>query len=83
MNTSISPKVSGATLAGAVTVVLVWGVGLLGLDVPPAVATAITVLITGAAGYLITDPERGDAGDDGTEGNDPTVFDENAELDEV
>lgn len=46
------PKVVAATAAGAATVVLVWVVGLLGLDVPPEVASAVTVLLAAGAGYL-------------------------------
>lgn len=46
------PKVTAATAAGAATVVLVWLVGLFGLVVPPEVAAAVTVLLTGAVGYL-------------------------------
>lgn len=46
------PKVIAATSAGAATAVLVWIVGLLGLDVPPEVASAVTVLLAAGAGYL-------------------------------
>jgi hypothetical protein len=42
-----SPKIQAAGAAGAVTVVLVWGAGLAGLDV--------TVLISSAAGWLKRD----------------------------
>jgi hypothetical protein len=50
-----SPKIQAAGAAGAVTVVLVWGAGLAGLDVPPEVASAVTVLISSAAGWLKRD----------------------------
>ena len=46
------PKVVAATVAGAATVVLVWVAGRFGLDVPPEVSAAATVLLTAAAGYL-------------------------------
>jgi hypothetical protein len=39
-------------VAGAVTVILVWLADLAGLDVPTAVAAAVTLLITFGAGYL-------------------------------
>lgn len=46
------PKVAAAGAAGAVTIMLVWAAGLAGLDVPPEVASAFTVLISFAAGWL-------------------------------
>lgn len=48
----INPKVTAATLAGAVTVVLVWIVGVLGVSVPPEVASAVTTILAFTAGYL-------------------------------
>jgi len=42
----------GATLAGAITVVLVWIVGLNGVEIPEVVAGAITVIIA-ALGALV------------------------------
>ncbi len=48
-------KVTVGALAGAVTIILVWAVSLAGLDIPAAVASAITVLITFAASYLVTE----------------------------
>lgn len=47
-----TPKVQAAGAAGAVTVILVWIVGLLGVDIPPEVASAFTTLIAAAAGWL-------------------------------
>lgn len=49
---NISPKIQAAGAAGALTVVLVWGLGFLDVSVPPGVASAITVLISTAAGWL-------------------------------
>ena len=49
---SPQPKVVAGGAAGAVTVVLVWAAGLAGLEVPPEVASAVTVLISFGAGYL-------------------------------
>lgn len=46
------PKVVAAGTAGAVTVLLVWIAGLLGLDVPEEVAAAVTAILATAAGYL-------------------------------
>ena len=46
------PKVIAGGAAGALTIVLVFAAGLAGLDVPPEVASAVTVLISFAAGYL-------------------------------
>jgi hypothetical protein len=56
------PKVKaaagGAGISGAVTAILMWVVGLMGLDVPPEIASAFTTLIAAgfafAAGYYKT-----------------------------
>ena len=48
-------KVAAGALAGALTVILVWGAGLRGLAVPPEVASAVTVLLTFGVSYLISD----------------------------
>lgn len=45
-------KVAAASIAGAVTVMVVWGAGLAGVDVPPEVASAFTAVLAGVAGYL-------------------------------
>jgi hypothetical protein len=49
---SISPKVGAAAAAGSVTVILVWGLSLAGVTLPPEVASAITTVLAAAAGYL-------------------------------
>lgn len=46
------PKVVAGGAAGAFTIVLVWIAGYFGIDVPPEVASAVTVLVSFAAGYL-------------------------------
>lgn len=48
----INPKVSAAAAAGSVTVILVWGLSLAGVTLPPEVSSAITVVLATAAGYL-------------------------------
>lgn len=45
------PKVAAGGLAGAVTLVVVWVAGLLGLDIPPTVAAALTVIFSSGAAY--------------------------------
>lgn len=45
-------KVAAAGAAGSLTVILVWIAGLLGLDVPPEVASAFTALVAFGAGYV-------------------------------
>ena len=47
-----TPKVAVGGAAGAVTVVLVWAAGLFGVEVPPEVASAVTVLISTGAAYI-------------------------------
>lgn len=46
------PKVVAGGIAGALTIIVVWVAGLLGLDVPAEVASAFTVLVSFAAGYV-------------------------------
>jgi hypothetical protein len=50
--TEIEPKVAAGGIAGSVTILAVWVAGLLGVDVPPEVASAFTVVVTFVAGYL-------------------------------
>lgn len=49
---NVNPKVQASGAAGAVTVLLVWVASMFGLDVPPEAASAFTVLVSTAAGYL-------------------------------
>jgi hypothetical protein len=51
-----TPKVVAGGAAGALTVILVWVARLIGLDVPPEVAAAVTLLLTSGAAYLT--PQR-------------------------
>lgn len=46
------PKVAAAGASGAAATILVWLVGLLGVDVPPEVAAAFATLLAFAGGYL-------------------------------
>lgn len=46
-------KVGAGALAGALTIILVWAVGLAGTDIPAAVASAITVIITFIVSYFV------------------------------
>lgn len=61
METPVSPKVVAGGAGGAAALVLVWMLGLLGLEVPPEVAIAIATLLAGAAGWATRDRLR-DAG---------------------
>lgn len=49
---AINPKVAAGGAAGAASVVLVYVLGELGVHLPPEVASAVTVLLSVAAGYL-------------------------------
>ncbi|MBM7771987.1 Mg/Co/Ni transporter MgtE [Actinokineospora baliensis] len=49
-------KVGVSTAVGALTVVLVWIAGSLGVVVPEVVASAVTVILASIAGYMV--PER-------------------------
>lgn len=46
------PKIVAVGVAGSLTILLVWVAGLFGLDVPPEVASAFTVLVSSLAGWL-------------------------------
>jgi hypothetical protein len=52
---SIAPttKVAAGGIAGALTVLVVWILGLLHVTVPPEVASALTVMITFISSYLV------------------------------
>ena len=45
-------KVQATGLAGAASIVLVWALAQTGLTMPPEVASAVTTLLSFAAGYL-------------------------------
>ena len=53
MMNGISSKVGIGAAAGALTIVIVWVIGLLGLVVPGEVASAFTVLITAVVGWAV------------------------------
>ena len=46
------PKVVAVGVAGSLTILLVWIAGLFGVEVPPEVASAFTVLVSFVAGYF-------------------------------
>lgn len=47
-------KVKAGGLGGAVTVVIVWLLnGVVGIDVPPEVASAFTVIVSTGLGYFV------------------------------
>ena len=48
----VNPKVAAGGLAGGLTIILVWVAGLLGLDVPPEVASAFTLVIATVTGWF-------------------------------
>lgn len=48
----IAPKVKAASMAGAVSVLVVWAAAYGGVTIPPEVASAFTTLLAFVAGYL-------------------------------
>ena len=50
--TNIHPKVAAGSLAGAITILIVFVADKFGLEVPAEVASAFTVVLSFAAGYL-------------------------------
>lgn len=54
--TSIAPKVAGATLAAAVTVIAVWAVeATTGIAIPTEVQGAVTIVLAFVGGYIPRD----------------------------
>lgn len=49
---NLNPKTKAAGVAGAVTLVIVFVLGQLGVEIPPDVAAAVTVILAFAAAYL-------------------------------
>lgn len=49
---NLNPKTTAAGIAGAVTLVIVFVLGQLGVDIPADVAAAVTTIIAFAAAYL-------------------------------
>lgn len=52
-------KVTSGGLAGMLMILLVWVAGEFGLEVPPEVASAATVLITAGVAYLVKERAAG------------------------
>ena len=52
---SVTPttKVAAGGVAGAITVLLVWILGMFNVAVPPEVSSAFTVIISFAASYFV------------------------------
>lgn len=49
---NLNPKTTAAGIAGAVTLVIVFVLGQLGVEVPADVAAAVTTILAFAAAYL-------------------------------
>jgi hypothetical protein len=52
---SVAPKVKAAGLGGALSVLLVFGLAQVGVDLPSDVAAALATVIAFAAGYMKSD----------------------------
>ena len=51
-------KVTVGGLAGAVSIIVVWAVRTFGeVEVPPEIASAVTVVLTFVAAYLVSESE--------------------------
>ncbi|WP_439946520.1 hypothetical protein [Streptomyces sp. BBFR109] len=46
-------KVAAAGIGGSVSIVLIWMLNQLGIDMPVEVASAITAIVSFLAGYLV------------------------------
>jgi|694.fasta_scaffold01820_29 hypothetical protein len=49
---NLNPKLKASAAAAAVTLVIVFVLGELGVDVPADVATAVTLILSVVAGYV-------------------------------
>jgi hypothetical protein len=49
---NMNPKLSAAGIAAAISVLCVWGLEQAGVSVPPEVASAITMVVAVAVGFL-------------------------------
>jgi len=49
---NLNPKILSAGIAGAITVVLLWVLSMFGVNVPAEVASAVTIIVAFAVGYL-------------------------------
>lgn len=49
---NLNPKLSAAGIAGAISVLCIWGLEQAGVSVPPEVASAITTVVAVAVGFL-------------------------------
>lgn len=50
--TDIHPKVAASSGAGALTIVLIWVLGLFNVTMPAEVGSAITLMLMSVAGYV-------------------------------
>ncbi len=49
---AINPKVAAASATGAISTIVVFALGRAGIEVSPEIASAVTLLLMAAAGYL-------------------------------
>lgn len=49
---NVSPKLAASSIAGSITLIVVWVTSLFGLEMPPEVASAFTVIFSFLAGYI-------------------------------
>lgn len=50
--TQVASKVGAGAAGGAIAVLVVWAVGLTGVDVPPEVSVAFGTVLSFVAGYI-------------------------------
>lgn len=51
-----TPKIAAASWAGAASILLVWILGMFGVEMPDVVAAAVAALLAAGAGYLKSQP---------------------------
>ena len=55
MNLMPTRKMATVGVAGSITAVLVWSLSMVGVELPPDVASAITTLIAFGGGWLVSE----------------------------
>lgn len=48
----IHSKVGAGAIAGSLAAIVLWGVGLAGIEMPPEIAVAVATVLISAAGWL-------------------------------
>lgn len=51
-------KVGGGAIAGTISILLVWLLGVMGITLPPEVSSAVTTILSFAVSWLVPEKEN-------------------------